>query len=73
MLTQECEAMGICMRLIPREDASYKPLEMGEKTFEPQFKPKPTYKPKTNRVSYDKVQLKGLSKHSSRQIVSLFR
>ena len=57
MLTQECEAMGICMRLIPREDASYKPLEMGEKTFEPQFKPKPTYKPKTNRVSYDKVQV----------------
>jgi len=57
MLTQECEAMGICMRLIPREDASYKPMEMGEKTFEPQFTKKESHKSKTKRVTYDKIQV----------------
>lgn len=57
MLTQECEAMGICMRLIPREDASYKPMDLGEKTFEPQYTKKVSFKPKSKRVTYDTVQI----------------
>ena len=38
MLTQECEAMGICMRLIPREDASYKHMDLEKKHSNPIYK-----------------------------------
>jgi DNA-directed RNA polymerase II subunit RPB2 len=39
LLTQECESMGICLRMIPRDDAVHAAIEVEPSEFRPQMKP----------------------------------
>ena len=39
LLTQECESMGICLRMIPRDDAVHAEIEVEPSEFRPQMKP----------------------------------
>ena len=71
MLTQECESMGISMRLVPRDNADIVPIKVEPTEFKPQIKK--TSEPNKRKMDVDSVKLPKGKQEKTRLSFSRFK